>query len=70
MKNAHHIDALNIIKEEASKQDTPTIKKAIRAIGGGHVGEYARMARAALLDIIFDREGENAFESLCEEINF
>jgi len=63
-------NALSIIKEAASQQDTETIKKAIREIGGGHVEDNARMVRAAMFDIIFDREGENAFEALCEELNF
>ena len=63
-------NAINTIKEAASQQDTETIKKAIREIGGGHVEENVRMVRASMLDIIFEREGENAFEALCEEINF
>jgi len=65
MKNAN-----NTIKEAASQQNTETLKKAIRELGGGDVAKDARMIRAAMLDIIFEREGENAFEALCEEINF
>jgi len=52
----------------AMNQDSETLAKAIRMIGGGHVDQEQRMARAAMIEAICRKDGVAAGDAIMDEI--
>lgn len=60
--------AIEIIKDAAARLNTEQIERAIRAIGGGNVPADNRLVRAALIEMILDRDGESAADDLMDDL--
>ena len=56
------------LKNSIRKMDTDIIRESVITIGGGHVGQDARMVRAALIDIYIERTSEAAGDRLMDFI--
>lgn len=54
--------------EAVQKYSTELILESVKVIGGGQVSEELRMARAALIEVYMQREGEEAADSLMDEL--
>lgn len=54
---------------KARELTTDQIEHAVVAIGGGHVDKATRMARAALIEVYKEREGEDAADRLMDAIS-
>jgi diaminopimelate decarboxylase len=61
-------NALEIVKAEVRKQTTEMIKMSVIQMGGGHMDEYERLVRAALIDVYFERTSEAEGDKLMEFI--
>ena len=59
---------MNKLIAYAQKQKTETLLDAIRIIGGGNVSEDVRMARAAMIEVIAERMGDEAADNLMDEL--
>ena len=52
------------MKKAARQRKTSTLKDAVMMIGGGNVSTELRMSRAVMLDVICEREGEEACDAI------
>jgi hypothetical protein len=60
--------AMDKLIAHASKQDTQTLFEAIVLLGGGTLPTEANMARAAMIEVYEQREGEEAADALMDLI--
>ena len=54
--------------QAAMTRDAKTLLDAIRMIGGGDVDENHRMARAAMIEAIYRKNGIEACDAIMDEI--
>lgn len=68
LQSTAHSPAMARLIEHASKRDTETLLGAIVALGGGTLPLEANMARAAMIEVYEQREGEDAADTLMDFI--
>lgn len=75
MKNANPKEETKVkspieaIKAAAARMDTGLVEQAIRTIGGSmHVSTDQRLVRAALIEIIAERSGEDRADTIMDEL--
>ncbi len=59
---------MEIMIAAAMKKDIEILKDAVRMIGGGHVDGDTRMARAAMIEVICIKAGNDAGDAIMDEI--